>query len=348
MKRIVGVADEAGGLFVDREYSRGRFLKGAAATTLAVAGLDLAGFRLGTALGALGNGSKSIAVDLPFVQADVYPPLIAGAKAEAAKYGYKVLQSSSQLDLSTELNELNTWIPENIAAITAYPLDVKSFAPLVKKAHQHNEAFIAYGSPVPGADGSTLFNDPQAATLIGTAAAKWVHSKLGGKANVALLTQNELETNKARINATVAQLKKLAPGAKVVAQAEAASAPDALKATQSLLSAHPDINMIIAINDQDLIGVGQALKQARKSPSSVWAGGFDGSKAAMQAILNGSVVGATAALPLKKIGMTTVSVPHAILTGNKSNAARHVVTNYVLVDNSTTKLTKQLIADYAG
>ena len=188
----------------------------------------------------------------------------------------------------------------------------------------------------------------QAAVLIGTAAAKWVHTKLGGKANVALLTQNELQTNKARIDATVSQLKKLAPGAKVIAQAEAASAPDALKATQSLLSAHPEINMIIAINDQDLIGVGQALKQARRAPSSVWAGGFDGSKAAMQAILAGSVVGATAALPLKQLGMTTVSVPAAILAGKKDKASRHALTNYVLVDNNTTALTKKLIADYAG
>jgi ribose transport system substrate-binding protein len=323
-------------------------LKAAAGASLAAAGLDLAGFRIGAAQAALGNGSKTIAVDLPFVQADVYPPLIGGAKAEAAKLGYTIVQSSSQLDLSTELNELNTWIPENIAAITAYPLDLKSFGPIVKKAHQHNEVFVAYGSPVPGADGSTLFNEPQAAVLIAQAASAWVHSKLGGKANVALLTQNELQTNKARIDATMAHLKQLAPGVKVVAQAEAAAAPNALTATQSLLSAHPEINMMICINDQDLIGVGQALKQARRSPSSVWAGGFDGSKTAMEAILAGSVVGATAALPLKQLGATTVSVPAAILAGKTDAASRNVVTDYVLVDNSTTALTKKLIADYAG
>jgi len=346
MKQTTGPAD-AVGPFVDSTYTRRRFLKTAAGASLAVAGLDLASFGAGAAIAALGNGSKTIAVDLPFVQADVYPALIAGAKQEAAKLGYTIVQSSSQLALSTELNELNTWIPQNIAAITAYPLDLKSFGPVVKKAHQHNEVFVAYGSPVPGADGSTLFNDPQAAVLIGTAAAAWVHKKLGGKANVALLTKNELQTNKARIDATLAQLKKLAPGAKVIAQAEAAAAPDALKATQSLLSAHPEINLMICINDQDLIGVGQALKQARRPASSVWAGGFDGSKTAMQAILSGAVVGATAALPLKQLGATTVSVPAAIIAG-KTGKARHALTDYVLVDNSTTALTKKLIADYAG
>jgi ABC-type sugar transport system substrate-binding protein len=347
MKQTLGTVD-AVDPFVDRSYTRRRFLRTAAGVSIGAAGLDLAGLRLGAAHAALGNGSKTIAVDLPFVQADVYPPLIAGAKQEAAKRGYKILESSSQLDLSHELNELNTWIPENIAAITAYPLDLKSFGPVVKKAHQHNEVFVAYGSPVPGADGSTLFNDPQAAVLIGTAAAAWAHKKLGGKANVALLTQNELQTNKARIDATIKQMQKLAPGAKVIAQAEAAAAPDALKATQSLLSAHPEINMMICINDQDLIGVGQALKQARRAASSVWAGGFDGSKAAMEAILAGTVVGATAALPLKQIGATTVSVPAAILAGKKGKADRNVVTDYVLVSNSTPALTKKLIADYSG
>lgn len=105
---------------------------------------------------------------------------------------------------------------------------------------------------------------------------------------------------------------------------------------------------MICINDQDLIGVGQALKQVRRPASSVWAGGFDGSKAAMQAILAGSVVGATAALPLKQIGTTTVSVPAAIIAGKKGAADRHVVTDYVLVSNSTPALAKKLIADYSG
>jgi ABC-type sugar transport system substrate-binding protein len=333
--------------------ARHRFLRRAAgasllvAAVLVVAGSGFVGYgaRQATAAPDRGANSKVIAVDLPFIQADVYPPLIAGAKQEAAKRGYKILQSSSQLDLNTQLTELHTWIAENIAAITAYPLDLNSFGPIVQQAHSHNELFIAYGVSVPGADGSTLFNEKQASRIIGTAAGKYIKNKLHGKAQVGLLVQAELETSRLRVNRAVTWMHRFAPKAKVVAHAEAAAAPDALTATRAMLQAHSGIRVLICINDQDLIGASQALRQLGRRPSSVWMGGFDGSKAAMQRILDGRVVGATAALPLKAIGRTTVAVPANILA---KKGKRRVMTSYVLVTNSTKKLLRKLIADYGS
>jgi ribose transport system substrate-binding protein len=319
--------------------TRAGFLKATAGASVTA----LAASRVPRAFAA--DSSKQIAVDLPFIQADVYPPLIAGAKEEAKRRGYTILQSASQLNLSAQLSELNTWIGEGVAAITAYPLDLKSFGPLVKRMHSKHEIFVAYGVPVPGADGSTLFNEKQASTIVGAAAGQYVKAKLGGKANVGLLVQKELETSRLRVDRAVAQMRKIAPGTKVVASAEAAAAPDALSATRTMLQAHPEINVMICINDQDLVGASQALKQLGRKPESVWMAGFDGSKAALQKLVSGDVFGATAALPLRAIGRTTVAVPANIIAGK---GPRHLVTDYVLVTSRTKALAKKLIADYNG
>src|SRR4051812_15249990 len=86
--------------------------------SVAVAALVATAVGAGSAAPAQSAGKGVIGVNLPFVQADVYRPLIAGAKAEAAKRGYKLLQSSSQLDANKQLGELHAWIGERINAMT--------------------------------------------------------------------------------------------------------------------------------------------------------------------------------------------------------------------------------------
>ncbi len=290
-----------------------------------------------------GDSGKVIGVNTPFRGADVFRPLMAGADEEAKRRGYQVLKSNGMLEAEPQLGELNAWIGKQVDAMTIYPVDVNSLGPVVERAHQQDIIVVAYAAMIPGADGATLFNEAQGAQLVGEAAAKWIQENLDGNANVALLTQNEQETSRLRVDRAVETMRKTVPDAKIVAKAEAADPATALNATQTILQGHPEVNVMICINDQDLIGASRALKQARREPESLWMGGFDGSREAMQLILDGAIVGVTAALSAKQIGATTIAVPANILEGK---GPKEVMTDYVLVTNETADLARRLIADF--
>jgi ribose transport system substrate-binding protein len=290
------------------------------------------------------NGkSVQVAFGFPYTSVEVYKPLIAGAKAEATKLGAQILQSSAQLNAGAQVTELNTWIAQGVGALVILPLDLNSLAPVVASAHKAGTKVIGYSTQIPGADGAILWSDAQGAQLVGGAAADWVNGQKGGTAQVGLLTQEAVATGKARIDGSVAALQKAAPGAKVVASAEAPDAAHAYAVTLSMLQAHPNISVILCVNDDDEIGAARALKQLNKAPASVWLGGFDGSLTALKEINSGAINGVTAALPLEPIGeaVTQFGVDAANGSGPTSKTF-----DYILAKNNDPSVVEPLIQAY--
>ena len=286
-----------------------------------------------------------IAFGQPHRTADVYKPLIAGAKEEGAKRGYEILESFAEGQAAKQVAEINTWIAQEVDALVILPLDEKAMAPLVKKAKDAGSVFVTYSVSVPGEDGHILFDHPQGAALVGEAAGKWVNETLGGKAEVALLTAEFNENGRLRINGAEQKLLELAPNAKVVARQEAILAPEALKATQSILQAHPNVNVIICIADDGCLGAAQAFKATRRDPETMFIAGFDGSKQVMERIIAGEPIRATAALDLLAIGRSVAWVPANILEGGEPTSVNHP---YQLVTVDTPDLAQKLIASYGG
>jgi hypothetical protein len=87
---------------------------------------------------------------------------------------------------------------------------------------------------VPGADGNIKWDDPGGGAGMGELIVKHIKDNLGGKAEVALLTLETLQATRERIGFTRAAIEKGLPGTQFWAT-QAVLAPDALKATQSLL-----------------------------------------------------------------------------------------------------------------
>jgi len=287
--------------------------------------------------------SVQVAFGFPYTSVEVYKPLIKGAKAEAATLGAKILQSSAQLNAGAQVTELNTWIAQGVGALVILPLDLNSLAPVVTAAHKAGTKVIGYSTQIPGADGAILWSDAQGAQLVGGAAADWVNSQKAGTAQVGLLTQDAVSVGKARIDGSLATLQKAAPGAKVVARAEAPDAAHAYTVTLSMMQAHPDISVILCANDDDEVGAARALKQLNKAPASVWLGGFDGSLTALQEINDGTINGVTAALPLEPIGeaVTQFGVDAANGSGPTSKTF-----DYILAKNNDPSVVEPLIQAY--
>jgi ribose transport system substrate-binding protein len=292
---------------------------------------------------------KSIGFSQPDTTASIWQPLMLGAQEAANKAGYLLLESHANSELSLQLAEIEDWIAEGVAAIVVLPLDNNSIEPLITKAHAKGIKMLDYSdNALPHTDGWVIFDNLQGAQLVGAYAGHWVNQTLGGKAQVAMLTHNIQLTGRQRTQGCLAALKKVAPGAKLVAQAEGVLSPQTIGPAQSMLEAHPDINVFICIADEGCDGVLAAFNGTHPSAArqkDMFICGFDGSAPVIQQVIEGTPVRATGALDAVAIGKACVTGSIAAIEGRSTG--RRINFPYVLVDVHTQALGKQLLKELA-
>lgn len=289
---------------------------------------------------------KMVGFSQPDTSASIWQPLMAGAKQAASKRGYQLLESHANSQLSAQVSEIETWIGEGVPGIIVLPLDNKAMQPLITKAHQKGIKFLDYSdNALPHVDGWVIFDNLQGAQLVGSYAGAWVNLKLGGKAEVGLLTHQIQLTGRQRIDGAVKALQSVAPGAKVVAQHEGVLSPDTLPAAQAMLQAHPNIDVFICIADEGCDGVLHAFLQKHPSAAqkkNMFICGFDGSGPVIKSILADSPIRATGALDAVQVGAASVN---ATINAIEGKGPTQINFPYVLVERYTRSLGNKLLKE---
>ena len=152
-------------------------------------------------------------------------------------------------------------------------------------------------------------------------------------------------TGRQRIDGCVAALQAVAPGAKVVAQHEGVLSPDTFPAFQTMLQAHPDINVAICIADEGCAGVEQAFMATHPSAQRVkemFICGFDGSGPVIKAIETGGPIRATGALDAVAIGKASIEAAANAIEGKTPTKINFP---YVLCTVQTTAVNKKLLEE---
>jgi ribose transport system substrate-binding protein len=337
--------------------SRRRFLgrAGVTAAALAVAGPVIAACGTTNSTSSASTGSKpsgnrkKIGFSQPDTSASIWGPLMLGAKQECQARGYELLESHANSQLDAQLSEIQTWIAEGVGAIVALPLDNNAIIPLIHKAQSAGIKFLDYSdNALPGVDGWVIFDNLGGAKLVGTYAGQWVNKNLAGKAQVALLTHQIQLTGKQRIDGSVQALQAVAPGAKVVAQHEGVLSPDTFPAFQSMLQAHPGIDVAICIADEGCDGVLRAFEATHPSAQrtkDMFICGFDGSGPVIKDIESGGPIRATGALDAVAIGKASIE---AAANAIESKQPTKINFPYVLCTAQTTAINQKLLAELNG
>ena len=179
-----------------------------------------------------------------------------------------MLESFAEGRADKQIAEINNWIGSGVKAMTILPLDEKAMQPAIEKAHAAGIVFVSYSDIIPNADGYTVFDSVQGGEMVGEWVGKWINENLGGEAEIASLTADFHETGRQRIGGAEKKIAELAPNAKVVNRTEAVLAPEAFTATQSILQANPNVNVILCIADDGCLGAAQAFAATDRDPDT--------------------------------------------------------------------------------
>lgn len=213
-----------------------------------------------------------------------------GFKDKCAELGIEAIVTDAKYDAPTQFNQLEDFISSKVDAIAAAPVDQKSLQEVVQKAKDNGIIVVGEAQGIDNADGNVIVNDYEYGLVNGKNAAKWIKEKLGGKANVILLTLDHVEAVIKRGDGMIDAIKKECPDAKIIARQSAETMEKAMNITETLLQAHPEINVIVCVNDQHALGALQAVKNMNIKDPNFFIGGADNTAEARAAMVEpGSV-----------------------------------------------------------
>jgi ribose transport system permease protein len=282
----------------------------------------------------LHNGSSAastpkMGLSLSTLNNPFFVQIRAGALAEAKKLGVDLTVTDAQNDASQQANQLQNFTSSGLGAIIVNPVDSDAASNSVKAADKAKIPVIAVDRVVNNAKTATLVASDNVAG--GELAAKSIAEKLGGKGKIVIL-QGQAGTSAARERAQgFANGLKAYPGIQVVAQQPADfDRTKGLDVMSNLLQAHPDVQGVIAANDEMALGAIKALgSKAGKSVSVV---GFDGTPDGLKAVEGGTLYASVAQQP-SQLGKIAVDNALRALQGKKVEETVKVPVKVVTKEN---------------
>ncbi|MFJ8155754.1 substrate-binding domain-containing protein [Streptomyces sp. NPDC094468] len=307
--------------------------KGKQAGTYALAAVVTVALVAATSLLHTGSGGNNpkVGLSLSTLNNPFFVQIRSGAQAEAKRLGVDLTVTDAQNDASQQANQLQNFTSSGLGAVIVNPVDSDAASNSVKAANKADIPVIAVDRGVNNAKTDALVASDNVAG--GELAAKTIGDRLGGHGKIVIL-QGQAGTSAARERAQgFASGLKAFPGIQVVAQQPADfDRTKGLDVMSNLLQSHPDVQGVIAANDEMALGAIKALgSKAGKSVSVV---GFDGTPDGLTAVKNGTLYASVAQQPsqLGKIAVdnalkaiqdkkvdSTIKVPVKVVT--KENVA---------------------------
>ncbi|MER5430640.1 substrate-binding domain-containing protein [Streptomyces sp. NPDC002588] len=279
--------------------------------------------------GSSSSSSPKVGLALSTLNNPFFVQIQSGAKAEAKKLGVDLSVTDAQNDASQQANQLQNFTSSGYDSIIVNPVDSDAASNSVQAADKAKIPVIAVDRGVNKAAVDTLVASDNVAG--GELAAKTVAEKLGGTGRIVIL-QGQAGTSAARERAEgFAKGLKAYPGIKVLAQQPADfDRTKGLDVMSNLLQAHPDVQGVIAANDEMALGAIKAL--GSKAGKSVQVVGFDGTPDGLSAVKNGTLYASVAQQP-SQLGRIAVDNALKALRGEQVAETVKVPVKVVTKDN---------------
>ncbi|ROP55594.1 ABC transporter substrate-binding protein [Streptomyces sp. PanSC9] len=256
----------------------------------------------------------------------------ASIKAEAKKRGVRLLTANAQSQFSKQISDVQDLIAKGADLLVVAPLNSDGWEPVLRAAAAKHIPIVTIDRKI----NATACKDY--VSFIGSdfveqgeRAADQMIEATGGKGEIAILlgaAGNNVTTE--RTKGFEDRIKEKAPGLKIVFRQTGDFAREkGQSVTENLIQSKPGIKGIYAENDEMGLGAVNALKGAGKKPGEVKIVTIDGTRNAVQGIVDGWIDGVVESNP--RFG------PLAFQTLDTFTQGRKVSQDIVIQDSSYTE-----------
>ena len=255
-------------------------------------------------------------------------------RTSVENHGDVLISRDPALSVERQKAEIRELIEMGCQVLFVNPVDWHELAPVLEIARQAGVPVIAIDTNVDDDSlvASTVVSDNY---MAGVQCAKHLVSLVPG-GQVALLKHDQARSSVDRIKGFRDTLAAY-PDFHVVAEAECQGQLElAMPAMAGMLREHPDINIVMALNDPAAMGALAALQQAGRL-DSVLVYGVDGAQEARDMIAQGHMA-ATAVQAPRRMGQMAVEQAYRILAGEQPEPLLQLPTKLLTRENAATEV----------
>lgn len=185
-------------------------------------------------------------------------------RAKTKELGIELVEADGQGKAENQIAQVENFITQKVDAIILQPYDKNGSAPAVDKAVAAKIPIIVVNAQVSNLDKATAYSGSDD-VVAGKLETEFVVDKLGGKGNVVII--HGPNGNSAEINRTegIKEVLSKQPDIKILAEQTANwDRAQALSLMENWLQTYPDIDAVIAQNDEMALGAYKAIEAAGK------------------------------------------------------------------------------------
>ena len=246
---------------------------------------------------------------------EYFSNVAAGAKEYCDANGIEFTFEGCDFDATKQADAFDNYIAAGYDAIMCCPVDPAALEDAIAKAHEKGIVVIGQAQGIDSADGNSIVDDYDYGVNLANAALGWIEKYFAGEeVSAALLTLDGVEATKKRGDGMQETLE--AAGVKVVARQIAETAEMGATVTEAILTANPELEVIICVNDNAAIGAWQAVEGSGLDFSErFYIGGGDYTSAIVE-YLEDPECAVRCSVDIKPAasGYTCAEMAHAILT----------------------------------
>ena len=228
-------------------------------------------------------------------------------------HNFVLLSRNPALNPESQIEEVNELIQRHVKVIFLNPVNPQKIEPALLAAKKAGIPVIAIDTNVANDElvTSTIVSDN---FMAGYQCGQHLTEHFAG-GRIALLTHSQAQSAKDRIDGFLAAIENH-PDFEIVDQEDCLGQLElAMPATEKMLRRHPEINVIMALNDPAALGAAAALQDAGKlSGTAIY--GVDGSPEARDMIARG-IITASAGQQPRKMGEQAVAAAVTLLSGQQ-------------------------------
>ncbi|MBB3320001.1 MULTISPECIES: substrate-binding domain-containing protein [unclassified Rhizobium] len=275
------------------------------------------------AMSAANAADCKIGISMKTLDAPYFAAQEVSAKKHATELGCEVISVDGQNDLNKQVADVEDMVAQGIHALIINPRDSKGLVPAVNAATAAGvKVFVIDSTIDPQANFVTLVqsSNSQNGLLVG----QWLADNTKGKdLKIALISGDK--GNEVGQERRLGVLAGLLEGQlrnegrarfEVVGQGWGAWGNEGgLKAMEDLLTANPNINVVLGENDSMVLGAQKAMEQANRTDGVLFLAAADGQKEALQEIKDGKY-GATGLNDPALVASTAVDLAKKAIDGS--------------------------------
>lgn len=262
-----------------------------------------------------GQEAEKITVGVSFMtlNSPFFEAMQKGVEEEAKAAGIEVIVSDAQLNVADQISSVENLIAQKVDVILLNAVDSKAVVPAVEAANTAGIPVICLDVMAEGGDITAFIASNNKAA--GEMGGEFIAEQLEGKGKVIILDGPPISSFQERTEGYQAALEKY-PDIEIIQKIDAVenSISAFVTAADNILSAYPDVDAVLAVNDYGSIAVESAIESATKD-FDIIAVGIDGMDDAIQLILSGDIVAGTVAQQPAEMGRIGIRTALKVVNG---------------------------------